>query len=383
MSYPTRRPRWENDDLSMFRDAVRRFFAAEIVPNDARWMQQHHVDRSFWNKAGEMGLLCPSIPEAYGGSGGSFAHEAVVSEELAYIGCSSFGQVVHGTIVAHYLLAYGNEGQKQRWLPKLCTGEMVGAIAMSEPAAGSDLQGIRTRAVRDGEHYVLNGSKIFITNGSQADLVIVVVKTDPDAGAKGVSLIVVETAKTPGFSRGRVLDKIGLKGQDTSELFFEDARVPAENLLGGEGYGFIQLMQQLPQERLAIAVGAQAQMEYAISLTLAHVKERKVFGRALMDMQNTRFKLAECETLSRVTRAFVDECVEKHLGGNLSASEASMAKCWATDQVCRVVDECLQLHGGYGYMNEYPIARLYADVRVGRIYGGANEVMKELIARAL
>lgn len=378
----TRKPVWENEDLSMFRDAARRFFAAEAAPLDERWRQQHHVDRSFWNKAGEMGFLCPSIPEAYGGGGGTFAHEAIVGEELAYIGCSSFGQTVHGGIVAHYILNYGNEEQKQRWLPKLCSGEMVGAIAMTEPGTGSDLQGVKTRAILDGDYYVINGSKIFISNGIQADLVIVVTKTDPTAGAKGVSLIVVETT-TPGFKRGRTLDKIGLKGQDTAELFFEDVRVPVTNLLGEPGQGFVQLMKQLPQERMGIALQAQAQMEAAIACTLGYVKERKAFGQAIFEFQNTRFKLAECETIARVTRAFVDECIAKHVAGQLTAAEASMAKYWATEQLGKVVDECLQLHGGYGYMNEYPIARMYADARVSRIYGGTTEIMKELIARSL
>lgn len=374
---------WETQDLAAFRDMVRRFFAAEVTPHDTRWRSQHHVDREFWHKAGVVGLLCPSIPEAYGGGGGTFAHEAIIAEELAAIGCWSFGQCVHGTIVAHYLLSYGSEEQKQRWLSRLCSGEMVGAIAMSEPGAGSDLQGIRTRAVREGDAYVINGSKTFITNGSQADLVIVVVKTDPAAGAKGVSLIVVETEGTPGFQRGRVLDKIGLPGQDTAELFFENVRVSAANLLGEEGQGFVQLMKQLPQERLGIAVAAVASIEIAVTQTVEYTKQREVFGKPLLAMQNTRFKLAECETVARVTRAFVDECIAKHVEGRLSASDASMAKYWASDQLGRVVDECLQLHGGYGYMNETPIARLFADARVTRIYGGANEVMKELIARAL
>ncbi|SPE26233.1 Acyl-CoA dehydrogenase domain protein (fragment) [Burkholderiales bacterium] len=374
---------WETDEIAAFRDMVRRFGAAEIAPQDARWRAQHHVDRDFWRKAGAVGLLCPSIPEQYGGGGGTFAHEAVVAEELAAIGCSSFGQVVHGTIVAHYLLAYGSQAQKQRWLPRLCSGELVGAIAMSEPAAGSDLQGIRCRAVRDADSYLVSGSKTFITNGSQAELVIVVVKTDAAAGAKGVSLLVVETLATPGFERGRVLDKIGMPGADTAELFFDNARVPASQLLGQEGQGFVQLMQQLPQERLAIAVSATASMETAVAQTVEYTKQRQAFGKPLFEMQNTRFTLAECATVARVTRAFVDDCVVEHVAGRLSAAEASMAKCWATDQLGRVVDRCLQLHGGYGYMNEMPIARSFVDARVMRIYGGANEVMKELVARSL
>jgi acyl-CoA dehydrogenase len=382
MTDTARKPVWENEELTMFRDAVRRFIAAEVVPHDERWREQHHVDRAFWNKAGAMGILCPSIPEAYGGGGGTFAHEAVTGEELAAVGCSSFGQTVHGGIVAHYLLAYGNEEQKQRWLPGLCSGDMVGAIAMTEPGTGSDLQGVKTRAVPDGDYYVVNGSKIFISNGIQADLIIVVAKTDPTAGAKGISLIVVDAA-TSGFKRGRTLDKIGLKGQDTAELFFEDVRVQAANLLGEPGQGFVQLMKQLPQERIGIALQAQASMEAAVACTLNYVKERKAFGQAIFDFQNTRFKLAECQTITRVTRAFIDECIVRHVDGKLGAADASMAKYWATEQLGKVVDECLQLHGGYGYMNEYPIARMYADARVSRIYGGTTEIMKELIARSL
>ncbi|MBA2401168.1 MAG: acyl-CoA dehydrogenase family protein [Bradyrhizobium sp.] len=374
---------WMNSDLAMFRDAVRRFLADEAVPNDERWQKQRQVDREFYLKAGSMGMLCPSIPEEYGGGGGNFAHEAIVNEELNYIGCSSFAQGVHGTICAHYILAYGNEEQKQRWLPKLCSGEWICAIAMTEPGTGTDLQAVKTRAIRDGDHYVLNGSKIFISNGQLADLIIVVAKTDPSQGAKGISLIVVEADKAPGFTRGRTLEKLGMHGQDTAELFFEDVRVPVANLLGSEGRGFAELMNQLPQERLTIAVGAQACIERAVGLTRDYVKQRKIFGQPMMELQNTRFKLAECETVSRVTRAFVDECVVKHIAGQLTPAEASMAKYWATDQLTRVIDECLQLHGGYGYMMEYAITRMYADTRVQRIYGGANEVMKELIARSL
>jgi acyl-CoA dehydrogenase len=374
---------WETEELSAFRDMVRRFCAAEIVPQDARWRAQHHVDRDFWRKAGKVGLLCPSIPEACGGGGGSFAHEAVLTEELAAVGCASFGQLAHGVMAAHYLMAYGNDAQKQRWLPKMSSGELIAAVAMSEPAAGSDLQGIRTRAERDGDAYVINGSKTFITNGGQAELIILVAKTDPAAGAKGVSLFVVETSGTSGFQRGRVLDKIGLQGSDTAELFFENVRVPASHMLGEEGQGFMQLMQQLPQERLAIAVAATAMIEIAVTQTIEYAKQRHVFGKPLFEMQNTRFKLAECETGARVTRAFVDGCIVKHIEGRLTAAEASMAKWWSTDQLGRVVDECLQLHGGYGYMNETPIARAFVDARAMRVFGGANEVMKEMIARSL
>ena len=376
---------WMTPDLAIFRDAVRRFLAREAAPNDERWQKQHGVDRTFYRKAGEMGVLCPSIPEQYGGGGGTFAHEAIIAEELSYIGCGAFAQAVHGTICAHYLNVYGSEEQKRRWLPKLCSGEWVAAIAMSEPGAGTDLRAVKTTAIRRGNQdlYLVNGSKTFISNGQLADLIIVVAKTDPNAGGRGISLVVVETDKAPGFTRGRTLEKLGLHGQDTAELFFQDVPVPLANRLGEEGGGFAQLMSQLPQERLAIAVGAQAQMERAVAITVDYARQRMVFGKPLMDMQNTRFKLAECQTVSRVTRAFIDECVTSHIAGRLTAAEASMAKYWATDQLSRVVDECLQLHGGYGYMMEYPIARMYADSRVQRIFGGANEVMKELVARSL
>lgn len=376
-------PRWMTPDLQIFRDAVRKFVAAEIVPNDSRWQSQKHVDRDLFEKAGALGVLCPSIPLEYGGGGGTFAHEAIVSEELNYVGCSAFAQGVHGTICAHYVHAYGTDEQKARWLPKLCSGAWVAAIAMTEPGAGTDLQGIKTRAILHGDHYVLNGSKTFISNGQLADLLIVVAKTDPTGRAKGITLLVVEAAEATGFTRGRTLHKLGMHGQDTSELFFEGVRVPVSNRLGDEGRGFVQLMNQLPQERLTIAVGAVAAMERAVSMTRDYTKQRHIFGKPMMEMQNTRFKLAECETICRVTRAFVDECIVKLLGEGLSAAEASMAKYWATEQLSRVVDECLQLHGGYGYMMEYPIAQMYADTRVRRIFGGANEVMKELIARSL
>jgi acyl-CoA dehydrogenase len=376
---------WMNSELAIFRQSVRRFLADEAVPNNERWLKQRHVDHEFYVKAGEMGILCPSIPEEHGGGGGTFAHEAIISEELAYAGVSAFAQAVHGTICAHYILAYGTEEQKRRWLPKMCSGKLIGAIAMTEPGAGTDLQAVKSRAIRaEGQdHYVVNGSKTFISNGQIADLIIVAVKTNPSEAAKGISLIVVEADKAPGFKRGRTLEKLGMHGQDTSELFFEDVRVPVANRLGDEGRGFAELMNQLPQERLSIAVGAQACMERAIGVTLDHVKQRTIFGKPMMELQNTRFKLAECVTVSSVTRAFVDSCVTKHLSGELTAAEASMAKYWATDQLSKVIDECLQLHGGYGYMMEYPIAQMFADTRVQRIFGGANEVMKELVARSL
>jgi acyl-CoA dehydrogenase len=384
LAVPTRRSSWQTEDLDPFRDLVRTFFAKEVTPHQERFAEQQHVDRELWRKAGEIGLHCVSIPEAYGGGGGTFAHEAVLLEEQARAGDSSFGIGVHSGIVAHYLLAYGTEAQRHRWLPQLAAGELVGAIAMTEPGAGSDLQGITTRAVRDGDEYVINGAKTFITNGGQAGLVIVVAKTDPGQGAKGISLLVVQTDRAEGFRRGRVLNKVGLHGQDTAELFFDDVRVPAANLLGEvEGQGFGQLMRQLPQERLIIAVGSIAAIERAVEVTVEYVKQRRAFGRELFDFQNTRFVLAECATEAAVTRSFVDDCIERHLADELDATTAAMAKWWSTDRLCRVVDDCVQLFGGYGYMTEYPIARAWADARVQRIYGGTNEIMKELIARSL
>jgi acyl-CoA dehydrogenase len=370
-------------DLQDFRELARDFCQRELVPHQQRWAEQKHVDRDLWTKAGEVGLLCVSVPEEYGGGGGTFAHEAVLYEEQARAGDSAWGVSVHSGIVAHYLLAYASESKKKEWLPKLASGEWVGAIAMTEPGTGSDLQNIKTRAVRDGDEYVINGAKTFITNGYHADLVVVAVKTDPSAGARGVSLIVVETDR-PGFRRNRVLDKIGLKGQDTAELFFDDVRVPAENLLGeAEGQGFIQLMQQLPQERLIIAVTAVAAMEAAVNMTLEYTKEREAFGRPIFAFQNTKFTLAECATEAAVARAFLDQCIERHLAGELDVQSAAMVKYWTTDRVNRVLDECLQLFGGYGYMTEYPISRAWADMRVSRIFGGTNEIMKDIISRAL
>ena len=380
---PYRSP-WMTEELEMLRDTAKRFYKDECVPNEERWGKQQHVDREIWLKAGEVGLLCASIPEEYGGGGGTFAHEAVIFEEQSRALVSSFGNHVHSPITAHYILAYGTEAQKKQWLPKLASGEFISAIAMSEPAAGSDLQGIRTRAIREGDEYVINGSKTFISNGHMADLICLVVKTDPAAGARGVSLVVVETKDLKGFRRGRILEKIGQKGQDTSELFFDDVRIPAANLLGSEeGMGFLQLMQQLPQERLVLAVAAVAGMEIAVELTTTYAKERTAFKRKLIEMQNTRFKLAEVKTTAHVARVFVDDCVQRHLQGQLDATGAAMAKWWITEELCKVADECLQLFGGYGYMLEYPIARIWTDARVNKIYGGTNEIMKELIARSL
>jgi acyl-CoA dehydrogenase len=375
---------WITDDLVIFQDSIRRFIANELTPHEERWAKQQHVDRETWLKAGEFGMLLPSIPEEYGGGGGTFAHDAIVTLEQSRAISTSLGTNVHSGIVAHYLLRYASEEQKLNWLPKMARGEMVAAIAMSEPGAGSDLKSIKCRAVRDGDSYVINGSKTFITNGYHADLILVVTKTDPEKGAKGVSIIVVETKDLKGFRRGRILEKIGQKGQDTTELFFDDVRVPCANLLGTEeGKGFIQLMQQLPQERMIIALGAISTMERAFEETSEYVRQRKVFGQSLLDLQNTRFKLAECKTIATVARSFVDDCMAKVLKGELDPETAAMAKWWCTQQNCNVIDECLQLHGGYGYMTEYPIARLYVNARVGKIFGGSNEIMKELVARTL
>jgi len=375
---------WMDSDLELLRDTARKFFERECLPHEARWTAQHHADREIWSKAGKAGLLCASIPEEYGGGGGSFLHEAVICEEQASVMVAAFSNNVHSGIVAHYILAYGSEAQKRRWLPRMASGELIAAIAMTEPGAGTDLQRIKTRAVRGGDDYVISGSKTFITNGYHANLICVAVKTDAAAGAKGVSLVLIETEGLAGFRRGRLLEKLGQKTLDTVELFFDAMRVPADNLLGGEeGRGFTQLMQQLPQERLLIAVGAVATMHRAIAETTAYARQREVFGKPLMALQNTRFKLAECQTQATVARSFVDDCIARLLRGELDVPTAAMAKWWTTDTNCRIVDECLQLFGGYGYMLEYPIARLYADVRVSKIYGGANEVMKEIIARAM
>jgi len=349
-------PSWSNPELASFRDAVRRFVASEIAPHGQRWRDQQHVDRALWNKAGEMGLLAADIPEEYGGAGGNFAHMAVVFEELGYAGDMAFGLHVHA-IVAHYLLNQGTEEQKRRYLPQLASGEMVAAIAMSEPGAGSDLKAIRTTAVRGADGYRLNGSKTFISNGYLADLVLVVAKTDPAGGAKGISLMLLETRDNPGFRVGRILEKVGQKGQDTCELFFDDAHVPLANVLGGEeGRGFVQLMTELPYERTIIGVAGVAAVERALHLTVEHAKERRAFGQLLIEMQNTRFVLAEIKTEATVARIFIDRCVEDMLAGRMDTVRASMAKYWLSDLQCKVVDQCVQLFGGYGYMLDYPIA---------------------------
>ncbi len=378
------RPEWMDEDLVLLDSAARRFFDQEIAPDYEDFVAAGCVTREAWEKTGAAGLLCAEIDEAYGGAGGTFAHDAVVAQILGEKGLDHFGVALHSTIVAPYIAHYGSEDQKHRWLPKLVSGEYIGAIAMTEPEAGSDLQGVRTTAVKDGNHYVLNGQKTFITNGQLANLIVVVAKTDPAQGAKGTSLFVVETEEVSGFRRGRNLDKMGLKGNDTSELFFDDVRVPTDALLGPEeGRGFYQLMEQLPQERLLVAIQAMAMIERALTVTLEYVKERKAFGKRVLDFQNTQFKLAELKSEATIGRVFVDHCIARHIKGDLDPTTASMAKYWTTDLQCKVVDECLQLHGGYGYMNEYPIARMYQDARVQRIYAGTNEIMKVLIARSL
>ena len=374
---------WMDDDLAIFRDAVSRFVEAEMVPHEERWRNQQHVGKEIWRMAGAMGFLCTDVSAEYGGAGGDFRHEAVLYEELGRRGLTGFGQGVH-SICAHYLVNHGTEEQKRRLLPRMARGELIGAIGMTEPAAGSDLQGLRTRAVRDGDSYLVNGSKIFITNGYLAELIALVVKTQPGEGAKGTSILMVETQDLAGYRVGRILDKMGLKSQDTSELFFEDVRVPAANLLGGaEGQGFYQLMGDLPYERALIAVLAVAAMEGALVETAQYVKERKAFGRTIAEFQNTRFKLAEIATKTRIARVFVDDCIARIVKGTLDTVTASMAKYWVTETQQEVLDECVQLHGGYGYMNEYMVCRMFADARVQRIYGGTNEIMKELISRAL
>jgi acyl-CoA dehydrogenase len=378
------RPAWMTEDLVLLEDQAHRFMAAEFAPHVERWNEDHLYPREVWSKAGQAGLLCAGIPEEYGGAGGTFAHEAVIDREFSLAGLDAFGGPLHSGIVAPYILRYGTEEQKKRWLPKLATGELIGAIAMSEPGIGSDLQAVRTTAIKKGNGYLLDGSKTFITNGQHANLIIVVAKTDPKERAKGVSLMVVETDDAPGFRRGRKLKKLGLDAADTSELFFDDVALPAENLLGTqEGQGFAQLMSDLPQERLIVAVHAMAMIERALRLTIDYVKERQVFGKKVIEFQNTQFVLAECKTEATLAKVFLDHCIGQHITGKLDTVTASMAKYWITDTQGKIIDRCLQLFGGYGYMEEYPISRMYRDARVMRIYAGTNEIMKVLIARSL
>ena len=377
------RPSWMDENLDIYRNSVSRFVENEMQPHDERWREQGHVDKDIWRKAGAQGFLCSDIPAEYGGGDADFRYEAVFYEEQWRRGLTGMGQGVH-SISAHYILNHGTEEQKLKYLPKMASGEMIGAIAMTEPGTGSDLQAITTKAVKDGEHYVINGSKIFITNGYLCELLVLIVKTDVDAGGKGVSLLLLETADLPGYRVGKKLKKMGQKAQDTVELFFEDVRVQQSQLLGGEeGKGFYQLMSDLPYERSTVGIQGVALMEGAIAETLNYVKERQVFGKPLMEMQNTRFKLAEVASLTRAARVFIDSCVEKVVSGELDNATASMSKWWISELQQKIVDECLQLHGGYGYMDEYLICRMYADSRVARIYAGTSEIMLEVVARSL
>jgi acyl-CoA dehydrogenase len=374
---------WMNEELDQFRDSVRRFIAQEITPHEKRWREQKHVDRDFWLKAGAAGFLLTDVPAELGGVGGDFRFEVVLSEELAYANSSSWGRAVHN-ILAQYIARHGTPEQQARYLPRMASGEMIGALAITEPGAGSDMQAIRTSALKDGGDYVINGAKTFITNGYSADLVGLVCKTDPAQRARGISIILIETRDLPGFSVGKLLDKMGMKGQEAAELFFSDVRVPQAQLLGTEeGRGFFQLMADLPYERTMIMVRAQAAIEAALAMTVAHAKEREVFGGKLIDLQNTRFKLAEVKTAATIGRVFLDHCIAELARGELDAVTAAVGKLWLANSQNAVVAECLQLFGGYGYIMEYPIADAYVDARVQTIYGGSNEVMKEIIARSL
>lgn len=382
--FPDYKAPWEAEDHTLLRDQAAKFFAREVTPNQERWAEQHQVDRELWNKSGAAGLLCTGLPDEYGGGGGNFGHEAVVQEELALAQDTAFGFSVHSTIVAHYVAAYATEAQKQRWIPAMANGEKVIGIAMTEPGTGSDLQAVRTTAIRDGDHYVINGSKTFISNATHADLMVVVAKTDTSEGARGISLFVVEVDKVEGYERGRVLQKVGQHGQDTRELTFIDMRVPAENLLGGEeGQGFFQLMEQLPRERLIIGIAGVAMAEAAVLEAIKYAKVRTAFGKPILDFQNTRFVLAECKTEVLAAKTFMDHCVQRYMDGDLDPATASMAKLLGTDKQVAIIDRCLQVFGGYGYLMEYPIAQMYAAARVQKIYGGTNEIMKELIGRSL
>lgn len=377
------KPEMLNDEHRMFQEAVRRFVEGEIAPYHQQWEAEGIVPRELWRQAGALGFLCLDAPEAYGGMGvPDFRYSAIVIEELARVNATGPGFAIHSDMVVPYITKYGTEAQKQRWLPRLATGEWIAAVAMTEPNTGSDLAGVQTTAVRRGDHYVLNGQKTFISNGILSDLVVVVAKTDPQAGSRGVSLLVVERGMA-GFARGRNLEKIGIHAQDTAELFFHDVEVPAENLLGQEGHGFYYLMQGLPRERLTIAISAVAAAEAALAWTMQYCRERTAFGQPIGKFQNSRFALAEMHTEVEIGRVFLDHCIMLHNAGQLSAEKAAMAKYWTTDMQWRVTDQCLQLHGGYGYMTEYPIARAFRDCRAQRIYGGTNEIMKEVVGRAL
>lgn len=374
----------KDEEITLFRDASSTFFEREVMPNIDRYNKQGKVDRELWNKAGEAGMLLTSASDEYGGAGGDFRHEAVIIEQSGRMGADALGIPLHSGIIAPYIETYGSEEQKKKWIPGLASGELVAAVAMTEPGTGSDLQSVKTTALKDGNHYLINGQKTFISSGQHANLIVVVTKTDPTEGAKGISLVVVETDDVEGFSRGRNLEKLGQKAADTSELFFDNVRVPTSNLLGPEeGQGFIQLMNKLPQERLIIALQGISMIERALSVTIDYVKERNAFGKRLIDFQNTQFKLAELKTEASVAKTFTNYCIGQHLEGQLDAYTASMAKLHVTDLQCKLIDECLQLHGGYGYMLEYPIAQMYRDARVQRIYGGANDIMKVLISRTL
>jgi len=370
------------EEHEMFRDSVKKFMEKEVKPYHEQWEKDGQVSREVWKKAGEAGLLCSHLPEEYGGYGVDFRYSAIVIEEQLAAFATGPGFSLHSDIAAPYILHYGNEEQKKKYLPQLASGEKISAIAMTEPGAGSDLAGVKTTAVLDGDDYVINGSKTFITNGQMADVIVVVAKTDTSAGAKGVSLFIVE-ADMPGFQRGQNLNKVGMKAQDTSELFFDNVRVPKENLLGGEGKGFIYLMQELPQERLSVALMGAAAAKACYEATVEYVKDRQAFGKPIAALQNTRFKLAEIRTELEVSQAYVDRCLELHCEKKLSVEAAAAAKLWMTEAQCRIIDECVQLHGGYGYMWEYPVARAYADARVQRIYAGTSEIMKEIISRTI
>lgn len=375
---------WMDEELVMLSDACRTFYERECVPHYEEWEKAGSVGRPIWEKAGAAGLLGAEVPEEFGGPGGSFAHDAVIAYQGNLAGIDGWGGGLHNSIVIPYIIEYGTDEQKQSLLPRMVSGELIGAIAMTEPGAGSDLQGIKTTAKKDGDHYAISGQKTFITNGQLANLVIVAAKTDPNAGSRGTSLFLVETDDVEGFRRGRNLDKLGMKSNDTSELFFDNVRVPASALLGWDvGQGFSQMMEQLPQERLLIGVYAVARMERALTETLSYVQERKAFGKAIGDFQNTQFVLAECKTEATIAKIFLDNCIAEHLEGRLTTERAAMAKYWLTDIQAKIIDHCLQLHGGYGVMAEYPIERMYRDNRIERIYAGTNEIMKMVIARGL